>query len=198
MQIYDYVECDFSDIHIFTQSKPCTPELIDVMMQQYRRKNELKQQGKSGTREYAESKKFVNGCYGMTATKIYTEDVVFDEKMKDLNGKQTDKTYKELISELWLSPWIAIYTTAYARSVLVRFIKKYPEIIVQYDTDSLYFLDGVEGSEEGSPPRVRGEDNCICAFCSGKGITPACAGRSTHRAQTRLKSQDHPRVCGEK
>ena len=148
MQIYDYVECDFSDIHIFTQSKPCTPELIDVMMQQYRRKNELKQQGKSGTREYAESKKFVNGCYGMTATKIYTEDVVFDEKMKDLNGKQTEKSYKELISDLWLSPWIAIYTTAYARSVLVRFIKKYPEIIVQYDTDSLYFLDGVEGSEE--------------------------------------------------
>ena len=148
MQIYDYVECDFSDIHIFTQSKPCTPELIDVMMQQYRRKNELKKQGKSGTRDYAESKKFVNGCYGMTATKIYTEDVVFDEKMKDLTGKQTEKSYKELISEVWLSPWIAIYTTAYARSVLVRFIKKYPEIIVQYDTDSLYFLDGVEGSEE--------------------------------------------------
>lgn len=146
IQIYDYVEVDFSDIHIFTQSKPCTPELIEVMMEQYRKKNELKQQGKSGTREYAESKKFVNGCYGMTATKIYTEEVIFSAEKKDLDDEHSKKSYNELIKDLWLSPWIAIYTTAYARSVLIRFIKKYPEIIIQYDTDSLYFLDGLPES----------------------------------------------------
>lgn len=147
MMIYDFDAVEFSDIHVFTRSEPCTKELIDVMMQQYRRKNELKQQGKSGTREYAESKKFVNGCYGMTATKIYTSDVVYNEKINDFDNKQSEKTYDELIADLWLSPWIAIYTTAYARSVLVGFIKKYPDIIIQYDTDSLYFLDGLPESE---------------------------------------------------
>ena len=30
------------------------------------------------------------------------------------------------------------------------------------------------------------------------GITPACAGKSSHEARNTVRLQDHPRVCGEK
>ena len=50
----------------------------------------------------------------------------------------------------------------------------------------------------GSPPRVRGK-----AYLRGNGnlqnrITPACAGKSVTDGITFFRSEDHPRVCGEK
>ena len=41
---------------------------------------------------------------------------------------------------MWLSPYIAYWCTSYARALLIKYIAKYPELIVQYDTDSLYFI----------------------------------------------------------
>ena len=50
----------------------------------------------------------------------------------------------------------------------------------------------------GSPPRMRGkEDRCAAAW-SGRGITPAYAGKSWIPDCTSRCSGDHPRVCGEK
>ena len=50
----------------------------------------------------------------------------------------------------------------------------------------------------GSPPRVRGKAiRADCVGC-GRGITPACAGKSLPAAGLGAGGQDHPRVCGEK
>ena len=50
----------------------------------------------------------------------------------------------------------------------------------------------------GSPPRMRGKD-LPCVFVIGPaGITPAYAGKRATSQATRSRSQDHPRVCGEK
>ena len=49
-----------------------------------------------------------------------------------------------------------------------------------------------------SPPRMRGKDPPAAAMQGCPGITPACAGKSTWVCPRRLKSRDHPRVCGEK
>ena len=51
---------------------------------------------------------------------------------------------------------------------------------------------------QGSPPRVRGEGCHQPAGRTGRGITPACAGRRSKRNTAKLARQDHPRVCGEK
>ena len=50
----------------------------------------------------------------------------------------------------------------------------------------------------GSPPRMRGKvvlssENPLC-----RGITPAYAGKSSHRPMHSTLPRDHPRVCGEK
>ena len=51
-------------------------------------------------------------------------------------------------------------------------------------------------SKSGSPPRVR-EGQGRRSFCSqGRGITPACAGRTSPEALLDEVKDNHPRVCG--
>ena len=50
----------------------------------------------------------------------------------------------------------------------------------------------------GSPPRVRGKATPRCILQQLRGITPACAGKSTVRREKYGAVRDHPRVCGEK
>ena len=50
----------------------------------------------------------------------------------------------------------------------------------------------------GSSPRMRGKDVRQELQHSGRGITPACAGKSPQRAHCSPVPWDHPRVCGEK
>ena len=50
----------------------------------------------------------------------------------------------------------------------------------------------------GSPPRVRGKAPTGSRPDGGKGITPACAGKSPFTKNFYCTVRDHPRVCGEK
>ena len=45
---------------------------------------------------------------------------------------------------------------------------------------------------------MRGKAGLFPACDSGKGITPACAGKSMMSCTTLTVTGDHPRVCGEK
>ena len=51
---------------------------------------------------------------------------------------------------------------------------------------------------QGSPPRVRGKGCIQRGDRRGRGITPACAGKSKHLPCICCLREDHPRVCGEK
>ena len=51
--------------------------------------------------------------------------------------------------------------------------------------------------EVGSPPRVRGKRGQPFGIFKVKGITPACAGKTTETNFTIIDGWDHPRVCGE-
>ena len=55
-----------------------------------------------------------------------------------------------------------------------------------------------DGCDWGSPPRMRGKDVRQELQHSGRGIIPACAGKSWSRRAESRKKRDHPRVCGEK
>ena len=50
----------------------------------------------------------------------------------------------------------------------------------------------------GSPPRVRGKGSRSIHRIPQRGITPACAGKSTFEGTRYTELEDHPRVCGEK
>ena len=60
------------------------------------------------------------------------------------------------------------------------------------------FPDSSVYSPVGSPPRVRGKGLLPFSVFFGRGITPACAGKSHLEAGPALPAWDHPRVCGEK
>ena len=50
----------------------------------------------------------------------------------------------------------------------------------------------------GSPPLARGKEPCVPLVAGQKGITPACAGKSSTFSAMRRRRRDHPRLCGEK
>ena len=50
---------------------------------------------------------------------------------------------------------------------------------------------------EGSPPRVRGKRFVASGGSEAKGITPACAGKTSREIMFWIPVKDHPRVCGE-
>ena len=50
---------------------------------------------------------------------------------------------------------------------------------------------------QGSPPRVRGKLSHVRSPSLNIRITPACAGKTSHRSLFFTSSPDHPRVCGE-
>ena len=52
--------------------------------------------------------------------------------------------------------------------------------------------------EAGSPPRMRGKEERLCAGEGKGGITPAYAGKRRSASPDSWNWRDHPRVCGEK
>ena len=50
----------------------------------------------------------------------------------------------------------------------------------------------------GSPPHMRGKEQCSCYFRSRQGITPAHAGKSSRVSSFLWLFWDHSRMCGEK
>lgn len=146
----------------FTHSSKIPKYLYDCITEDYQTKNELKKQGLTETLEYLLSKQNVNSYYGMCATRLYdcnytydindtsminetTGDAELDELIKKglTNTKEYKRLkqmqYEKLKSHVWLNPYIAYWTTSFARNILCQFISKYPDLIIQYDTDSIYF-----------------------------------------------------------
>ena len=50
----------------------------------------------------------------------------------------------------------------------------------------------------GSPPPMRGKEDCVYNHVCDEGITPAYAGKSSGSWCQPLSDRDHPRLCGEK
>ena len=109
--------------------------ILDPLNNRYKDKCKLKKEGKKDTKEYIQSKRYVNGFYGMCSTKEHYEEIFFEDGMTETIE---NRTFLDLQKEFWLDPYIAFWTTSYARQILIAFITKYPDDIVQYDTDSLY------------------------------------------------------------
>lgn len=113
-----------------------------VAIEWYLKKENLKAEY-SDTQEYRDAKAFVNSIFGMMCTALYLENFDFVEETCDIEGNM-DKTYEECCEYLFLSPYWGFWITSYARAMLTDVICKFPSAIIQYDTDSVYFIDGTE------------------------------------------------------
>lgn len=118
--------------------------IMDVLNNEYLKKEELKRKGLNNTLEYMDSKKIVNGIFGMCVTAIYNEEFDFSEDdiepKREQDGTPFKKDYKDAIKTVFLNPFWGFWITSYARSLLMDIITKFPKPIVQYDTDSIYYL----------------------------------------------------------
>lgn len=139
-------------------------EIRTVCIAQYMKKQQLKLDGKDDTLEYREAKEFVNSIYGMMCTALYLEEFVFDEEQCMIESDMSSKTYEECCKYLFLSPYWGFWITSYARSMLIDVITKFPRIILQYDTDSVYYKTGVDSiplekylEEENRKMRMRND-----------------------------------------
>lgn len=151
-----------NNAYYFTKSALIPKYLRECISEDYKLKNELKEKGLSDTLEYKLSKESVNSYYGMCATRLYDCNYTYGDSDRSLihettKDKITDKLigdyltntifykqrkqaqYEKLKSHVWLNPYIAYWCTSYARKILCEFISEFPDLIIQYDTDSIYF-----------------------------------------------------------
>lgn len=103
--------------------------------------------------DYQDSKSSVNGIFGMMCTALYRDDLIFNgniiDNTRDEDGNIIYKDYSNAIQNLFLYPFWGFWITSYARMVLIDAIIRFPDIIVQYDTDSIYFINDGSIQSEG-------------------------------------------------
>jgi hypothetical protein len=121
-------------------------EIRRTVIRWYLKKESLKKEH-SDTQEYRDAKAFVNAIFGMMCTALYLEEYAFIEDICDIDVPEFGmKDYAECCKYLFLSPYWGFWITSYAREMLMDVICRFPRVIIQYDTDSVYFMD--DGSEQ--------------------------------------------------
>ena len=142
--LYHFKNIKIYRLWYFTEKRRAPKFLRDCMNEDYLMKKTLKNEGQKDTPIYNKVKAAINSYYGMTATKLYDCIFRYSEKDADIIEAAAELDYSQRREKMWLNPFIAYWTTTYARSILMHFIAKYPDLILQYDTDSLYYITDSE------------------------------------------------------
>lgn len=149
--IYDYDKenCYVEDVYYFTASKRCNSSMLNVMNEWYIRKTKLKPLTKDShandpdyednCKEYMRLKQLINSCYGMLVTSLYFENSIYKD-----GQIVSEKVDYEDAKKVIFNPYIGYWVTARVRERLIKVISKFPDSIVQYDTDSLYYIPSEE------------------------------------------------------
>ena len=139
-ELYEITNIKLYRCWYFTAKAKAPKFLLNCMNEDYLQKQQLKASGQSNTTLYREFKAAVNSYYGMTATRLYDCLFTYSETTEDIDDMPATQTYAQQRCHMWLSPYIGYWITSYARALLMHFIARYPELIIQYDTDSLYYV----------------------------------------------------------
>lgn len=143
-EIYNISGVQCLRLWVFDKYKRLPEWLLKSMWDDYETKALLKRDGLNHTQEYKDAKRNVNTYYGVLAQKsreLFESVNEFGELVA-----AAPETWEQERAKVWLNPYIAFWCTSYARALLMHFISRYPECIVQYDTDSLYY-DVKHGTE---------------------------------------------------
>lgn len=96
--------------------------------------------------EYRNAKATINSYYGVMVQRLNFTDWHYDENTGEWYSKESDKTYKQMIKNVILSPYWGIYVTAHARFALLSVVSELDNSIesnnvIYCDTDSCYMQD---------------------------------------------------------
>lgn len=153
--IYNYnkAECTVDVIYYFTDSKRCDSKMLKVMNSWYIKKTRLKPFTKDShsndcdfednCKEYMRLKQLINSCYGMLVTSLYFENIKLEN-----NELITETISYDDAKQTIFNPYVGYWVTARVRQRLINIIAKFPDNIVQYDTDSLYYIPSQEIENE--------------------------------------------------
>ena len=136
---WDILEC-------YSAPKAYLPKpFTDYIIELYRDKTNLKDVP-GMEQKYLESKRFVNGLYGMCVTNTIVDTVVFSLlsgwTVKPLTSKGIDSGLQDMRKKGFLNYAWGVWVTAYARRALWRAISVIDYNAVYCDTDSIkYFGD---------------------------------------------------------
>lgn len=137
--------------------------VLNVLNTEYLNKEKLKTTGQKETLAYRNSKEIVNGMFGMHCTAIFMDELIFNgyeiEPPKDEEGHVIKKPFEEAIKSMFLNPFWGFWITSYARSLLMDVITRFPDCIVQYDTDSVYYVK--------DHPQAKGLEKFIVNYNNG-------------------------------
>ena len=139
-ELYEITNIKLYRCWYFTAKAKAPKFLLQCMNEDYLKKQQLKATGQSNTTLYREYKAATNSYYGMTATRLYDCLFTYSETTEDIDDIPAAQTYAQQRCHMWLSPYIGYWCTSYARALLMHFIARYPDLIIQYDTDSLYYI----------------------------------------------------------
>lgn len=143
--IYTFEKLNVLEMWYFTKSARANKDMLAVMNDWYKRKTILKPLTShehqndadyaENVKEYKRLKSLINSVYGMTVTRLYDTEIIYEnEELQEVNNSWSD--YNKTV----FNPYVGYWCTAYVRQRLIQCISKYPDYIVQYDTDSIYCL----------------------------------------------------------
>lgn len=137
-KFYKWDDCKIHSLKTAKRGK--LPQyLLSVLNKAYIDKANLKKQGLQNTTEYAQQKAVVNSTYGVTVTKLVTEEITYINDCWDTNNKDFNY-YKEIKKQVLLPQW-GIWITSHSRTKLLNMVHKLHQDVVYCDTDSIYFLN---------------------------------------------------------
>lgn len=126
--------------------------VLDILNEEYLKKQQLKPFQDEKPIEYMDAKRNVNGQFGMMCTALYMTELTISENGDisdtDENGNLLTKSYDDATKNLFLYPFWGFWITSYARYILTDVITKFPRLIIQYDTDSVYYNKNHPDSEK--------------------------------------------------
>lgn len=145
--IYTYESYELHELYYFTKSVRVPSSILKVMNAWYKKKTILKPKTSAdhkhdpdydeNVKEYKRLKSLINSVYGMFVTSLYDCETIWDELNQEIKDNPRDW---EKARETVFNPWFGYYCTAYVRERLIECISKFPDSIIQYDTDSIYCL----------------------------------------------------------
>lgn len=140
-EIYD-MTYNIIDMWYFDRYAKVDKWLLDTMNDDYETKSKLKFDGVHKSPEFAhiynDAKRDVNTYYGVLATRMHDLLNTLDADLNFAAEKQ--EKFTKTRWQFWLDPYLAFWTTSYARAIIIHFLALFGDCIIQYDTDSLYYI----------------------------------------------------------
>lgn len=153
-----------SQIHsvtYFTKSTRVPKQILEVMNDWYKKKTIIKQRGTHDGKDkkiYKRLKQLINSVYGMTVTALFEMSHEWSDELEEIAESINEW---DTVSNTVFNPWFGYYCTAYVRARLIEMISRFPDSIVQYDTDSIYCLPNADLDKYIEMVNARTRASCI-------------------------------------